>query len=194
MEELFFYIKLGLRHVLDPQALDHLLFLSALAIPYTPGAWKKVLLLATAFTITHCLSLAMSVYGWIEANATLIEFLIPLTILLTALGNIYRNLSGIDREGWWLQLAATAFFGLIHGLGFSNYFNMLMAEEDEKALPLLGFAGGIEISQLLIISAVLFLTFVLVRWVRIGKRLFIMSASSLIALLTLPMIAEAWPW
>ncbi len=193
MNEFLFYLSLGLRHVLDLKALDHLLFLSALALPYTPGDWKKVVLLATVFTITHCLSLGMAVYGWAAVDIALVEFLIPLTILLTALGNILMNLEGFSRE-WWLQLSATAFFGLIHGFGFSNYFNMLMAEENEKALPLLGFAAGIELSQLLIIGLVLFITFIFIQKLHIRKRLFIVSTSALILLLTLPMIRDTWLW
>ena len=153
MQEFWFYIKLGFNHVMDLAAYDHILFLCALAIPFTFKLWKRVVLLATIFTIAHCISLALSVYEVFSANVKIIEFLIPLTILFTAILNVIfaRTASGFLSQ--YAHILATGFFGIIHGFGFSNYFKMLMAEQDEKLNPLIGFASGIEISQLLIISA-----------------------------------------
>ena len=132
MQDFWFYIQLGLHHVLDFSAYDHILFLSALAIPFTFKSWKKVLILATVFTVTHCLSLALATFDILIFDISLIEFLIPVTIFLTAVFNLIYVNSEIQHKNVVLHLIATAFFGLIHGFGFSNYFKMLMAEEEDK--------------------------------------------------------------
>lgn len=194
MQDFWFYIKLGLDHVLDFAAYDHILFLSVLAIPFNFKQWKKVLILATVFTITHCLSLLLSVYELVVMDVSLIEFLIPVTIFLTAIFNIlYQNmLQGEKSIG--LHLVATAFFGLIHGFGFSNYFKMLIADADEKITPLLGFATGIEISQVLIVLAVLVLTYLFQSIFKIQQSIFIWVASIIVLLITIPMLYQTFPW
>ena len=194
MQDFWFYIKLGLDHVLDFGAYDHILFLSALALPFTFKSWKKVLLLATIFTVTHCLSLALSVYELLVMDVGLIEFLIPLTILLTALFNLIYMKSADEHKTILLHLIATAFFGLIHGFGFSNYFNMLMAGEEEKLSPLLGFATGIEISQLLIVLSILAIAYLLQSVFKVKQSIFIVAGSILIVLVTIPMLIETFPW
>lgn len=193
MEEFWFYIELGLKHVLDFSAYDHILFLAALAIPFTFKRWKEVVLLATVFTIAHCLSLALSVYETVVVDVAWIEFLIPLTILLTALFNLYSLKKDLIKNGISFHLLATAFFGLIHGFGFSNYFKMLMAEEEEKLFPLLGFATGIEISQVSIIGCVLILAYVTQSILKIKQPIFVLVSSILVVLTTIPMLIETFP-
>lgn len=193
MEDFLFYVELGLGHVLDFNAYDHILFLTALAIPFTFRLWKQILTLVTIFTVAHCLSLAFSVYEIVEVNAAWIEFLIPITILMTALFNIKEVVKRNTALNFKLQSAATAFFGLIHGFGFSSYFKMLMAGEDNKLNPLLGFATGIELSQIFIIIGVLFLVFLLVEKLALPKRYFVLGTSTIVILITLPMIYTTWP-
>ncbi|NJB71650.1 hypothetical protein GGR42_002112 [Saonia flava] len=193
MQEFWFYIELGLSHVLDFGAYDHILFLSALAIPFTFKSWKKVLILATIFTIAHCISLALSVYEVVVMDATWIEFLIPLTILLTALFNILDSKKNIGHKSLLLPSLATAFFGLIHGFGFSNYFKMLMAGEDEKTGPLLGFALGIELSQVTIILCILLLAYIVQNLFKVKQSLFVLICSALIILITIPMLINTFP-
>lgn len=194
MQDFYFYLKLGLNHVLDFAAYDHILFLFALALPFTFKIWKKVVLLATIFTIAHCLSLFLSVYGILEMDVILIEFLIPVTILGTAVFNLIYVKSTEENRSLGLHIFATAFFGLIHGFGFSNYFNMLMAEAEEKLGPLLGFATGIEISQVLIVFAVLGLSSVFLSFLKVKTQLFVTIASILIILITIPMLIATFPW
>ena len=194
MAEFWFYCKLGLNHVLDPGALDHILFLCALALPFTFKNWRKIVVLATLFTLAHCVSLALSVFGIARVAVDLIEFLIPVTILLTAGLNFVNLRKAADAKNWIGQLASTAFFGLIHGFGFSNYFNMLLAGEAQKAIPLTGFATGIEISQVLIIFVVLILALATETFLHVRNAVFIGVGSGVIALLTLPMLMEAIPW
>ena len=193
MEDFFFYVKLGLQHVLDFSAYDHILFLTALTIPFTFKKWKPVLLLATIFTFTHCLSLGLSVYAILSMDVGLIEFLIPVTIILTALFNIRYQKSPKGIQSILVHLIATATFGLIHGFGFSNYFKMLMAGEAEKLTPLLGFATGIEISQLIIVLFVLAIAYVLQSIIKVKQPLFVVVASILVILLTIPVLIATFP-
>ena len=194
MGDFWFYIKLGLEHVLDLAAYDHILFLAALAIPFSFKEWKQVVVLATIFTIAHCTSLGLSAYGVLQVDVGLIEFLIPVTIALTALFNLYRVLKDQGNTGIFFTGLATAFFGLIHGFGFSNYFNMLMAEEENKLGPLLGFATGIEFSQVAIIMVVLLLAWLFQDVLGLSKKHFILGTSILVVLITIPMLIETFPF
>lgn len=194
MYDFWFYCKLGINHVLDWGAYDHVLFLSALAAPFTFKHWKKVVVLATLFTIAHCLSLVFSAYDIINVDVELIEFLIPLTILLTAFFNIAQVFLVLGKNKAYLLEFATTFFGIIHGFGFSNYFNMLVSEEEEKIGPLLGFASGIEISQIMIIFSILTLAFIMQNKFSMKRSVFTVLISSAIVLLTIPMLINSWPW
>ncbi|MBT8280820.1 MAG: HupE/UreJ family protein [Muriicola sp.] len=193
MENFWFYTKLGLEHVLDLAAYDHILFLMALVIPFSLRMWKKILTLVTVFTITHCVSLALSVYKVVEIDVAWIEFLIPVTILLTAIFNLWDSLKEGSALSFQLQAVATGFFGLIHGFGFSNYFKMLMAGEDEKLNPLLGFAAGIEISQIVVITAVLAVAAILEMGLKLPRKYFVNGTTSIVILITIPMIIDTWP-
>lgn len=194
MQEFWFYIQLGLQHVLDVNAYDHILFLTALAIPFTFKSWKNVLWLATIFTITHCLALVFSVFEIIVVNATYIEFLIPVTILATALYNLVVLKDDNDGKNIWFHLLSTGVFGLVHGFGFSNYFKMMVMGEDEKIVPLLGFAGGIELSQVLIVMLVLVLAYVLQSILNVKQQIFIAVGSIIIILITLPLLYTTFPF
>lgn len=194
MENFWFYLQMGLDHVLDLNAYDHILFLAALVLPFTFKDWKKVLLLATVFTVAHCLSLAFSVYDFVTMDVTLIEFLIPVTILFTAIFNLWLSVKTLVNQSTAMHLWATAFFGLIHGFGFSNYFKMLMAEEEQKLIPLLGFATGIELSQVFIILCILLLSYVLQTVFKVRSKWFMVGASIIIIAIVIPMLVETFPW
>ena len=194
MQDFIFYIKLGLNHVLDFAAYDHILFLIALALPFAFKSWKKVVLLATIFTITHCISLFLSAYQVLEMDVSLIEFLIPITIVGTAFFNLLYVKSTVLNGSLGLHIFATAFFGLIHGFGFSNYFNMLMAEEEDKLPALIGFATGIEISQVMIVLSVLAISFLFLLVAKLKPSLFTIVGSILIILVTIPMLINTFPW
>ncbi len=193
MQEFFFYIKLGLDHVLDFGAYDHILFLSALAIPFSFKDWKKVVILATVFTIAHCLSLALSAFEVMTVDVGLIEFLIPVTILLTALYNFKFVMNDKATDKLYVNSIATAFFGIIHGFGFSNYFKMLMAQEEDKVTPLLGFATGIELSQVTIILVILALAFLVQDVLKVKRTIFITIASILVICITIPLLIATFP-
>jgi len=193
MDEFGFYIKMGFNHVLDPNAYDHVLFLLALALPFVLRQWKTVVILATIFTITHCLALGLSVYDWLTLPVEWVEFFIPVTILFTALFNCLIQVDVVQNQYLGIHGGITAFFGVIHGFGFSNYFKILVAEESNKLMQLFGFALGIEVSQVLIILVALLLGTFLMQVLGIKRAFFIRLISLFIGIITIPMIIQAFP-
>lgn len=197
MSEFWLYFETGLRHVLDINAYDHILFLIVLTVPYTFKDWKNVLLLITIFTIGHTLSLMLSVYGVIKVNGTIIEFLIPITILVTALFNIFKSGKKSSKGNNSLNFVSitTLFFGVIHGLGFSNYFKLVLDKNtDDKLLPLLEFALGIEAAQLIIVLVVLIIAYILQDFFRLNRRDWVLVTSAFVAGVVIPMIIDNEIW
>ncbi len=188
MDEFMFYIELGVKHVLDWNAYDHMLFLSAMALPFSFRNNRHLLFLVSAFTLTHCTSLALSAYDVVTLNTGLIEFLIPVSIVMMAVFN--AKYSNRNPKGSQLRIhtLATALFGFIHGFGFSNYFKMLMGETQEKASGLIAFALGLEVAQLIIVTGILLIGFLLVSAMGIRQKNYIVIGSILVALLTLPLL------
>ena len=164
------YFKLGLQHIADFKGYDHILFILILCAVYSIREWKRVLILITAFTIGHSLTLALATLALIRVDGDLIEFLIPLTIFLTALANVLTRKQGVSKLLHYLKYAAALFFGLIHGLGFSNYLRSLLGAEKGLALPLFSFNVGIEIGQILIVSIIMALTLLVVDLLKFPRR------------------------
>lgn len=197
MSDFQLYFEIGLRHVLDINGYDHMLFLIVLTVPYVFKDWKKILLLVTLFTIGHTLSLLVSVFGSLPLDVAVIEFLIPVTILLAALYNIFTasKKSSYKPTGFNFAAITTLCFGLIHGLGFSNYFKLLLpTNSTDKLLPLLEFALGIEAAQIIVVMAVLILTFIVQDIFRLQKRDWILVTSSFVAGVAVTMIAGSEIW
>jgi hypothetical protein len=151
------YFKLGLEHILDIQGFDHILFVLALCAVYVARDWKKILILVTAFTIGHSLTLALATFNVIQVRSDLIEFLIPVTIAITALVDLFKPKPSTGK-GIQLNYIFAVFFGLIHGLGFSNYLKELLGKEASIWQPLLAFNLGLEAGQIVIVTAFLILT------------------------------------
>ena len=193
MEDFTLYLKLGLYHVLDWQAYDHILFLIALAVIYNFTNWKKVLWLITLFTIGHTITLSLAAYNIISINIEIVEFLIPVTIFITALVNVV-TLKKSKQKSSNINLIFAFFFGLIHGLGFSNYFKMLMDDTESKLLPLLEFALGIEIAQVIIVLGILILGYIAQNFFRVSKRDWVLVLSSIVIGVVIPMLAERIFW
>lgn len=179
MNDLIFYFKMGLFHVLDFRAYDHILFLIVLAVVYEFKQWQKVLWLVTLFTIGHSITLALAAYGILNIKAALIEFLIPLTIFITGLMNIFTaKKASVGKENQNLFFAL--FFGLVHGLGFSNYFKMMIGKGEDKLIPLLEFALGVEAAQLIIITGILLFGTLIQSIFGVNRRDWILVASSIV--------------
>lgn len=151
------YFQLGFEHITDLNGYDHMLFLLALCAAYLYSDWKKILVLVTAFTVGHSITLALAVLKIIPINAAWVEFLIPVTIVLTAIKNVAVK---SERSATITYLMALG-FGLIHGMGFSNYLRSLLG--DDILLPLLLFNVGLEVGQLLIVSVIFLIQFALIK-------------------------------
>ncbi len=192
MQDSLIYFSMGLKHVLDITAYDHVVFLIALLIPYTFKDWKRVFLLVSLFTLGHTLALILSVFGIVSISVTLVEFFIPITILITALYHLFTAGKTAKKESISFIILVTLFFGLIHGLGFSNYFNTIMVGSGmSKVVPLLEFALGIEAAQLIVVFVVLLFTYILQTFFRFSKRDWALVLSGCIIGVILPMILES---
>lgn len=195
MSEFWIYFKIGLEHVLDINGYDHVLFLIALTVPYAFKDWKRVLLLVTIFTIGHTFALLLSVFNIVTVKASLVEFLIPITILITAFFNLFTAGKSSKQESITFVGAVTLFFGVIHGLGFSNYFkSILPGNPSEKVVPLLEFALGIEAAQIIVVICVLILSFIVQTLFRFNKRDFTLVMSAFVIGVVVPMIISSPIW
>ena len=193
MDDFILYINMGLQHVLDFSAYDHILFLIALAVIFSFHQLKKVLWLITLFTVGHSLTLALSAYGVLKIDVKIIEFLIPVTIGITAVVNILnssKNNTSKDK----INLVFALFFGLIHGLGFSNYFRMMIGREEDKLMPLIEFALGIEAAQVIIVLGILIIGYLLQSFFKVTKRDWIMVTSAIVLGFVIPMMADRVFW
>jgi hypothetical protein len=195
MSEFWMYFNIGLKHVLDIGAYDHVLFLIALMVPYAFKDWKNVFVLVSLFTLGHTLALLLSVYGVVQIKATLVEFLIPITILITAIFHLFTAGKSSKNESITFVAIVTLFFGIIHGLGFSNYFKTILpGNASDKLLPLLEFALGIEAAQIIVVLVVLIISYVVQTFFRFSKRDWALVMSAFIIGVVLPMIIESEIW
>jgi hypothetical protein len=195
MDEFLVYLNVGLEHVLNIHAYDHLLFLIVLTVPYVAKEWKRLIILVSCFTLGHTISLLLSVFNIIMVKSSWVELLIPITIFITALSNII--LAGKSSKNGTITFigGVTVFFGIIHGLGFSNYFNTLLPGKPiEKLVPLLEFALGIELAQLVVVIVVLILAFIAQTLLKFNKRDFNLIMSSFVLGVVVPLIIENPIW
>ncbi len=194
MDNFIFFLRQGLFHVLDWNAYDHILFLIALAVVYDFKNWKKVLWLISLFTIGHTLTLILAAYNVVSVNSKWIEFLIPVTIIITALANIFFIKSATKNTKTNINLFFALFFGLIHGLGFSGYFKMLVGSSNSKLIPLLEFALGIEFAQIIIVLIILILGFIFQTIFRFSKRDWVLIISSIVIGIIIPILIKSIFW
>lgn len=178
MNDFFSNFILGIEHITDIEGYDHMLFLLTLCAPFFYKEWKQIFWLATAFTLGHSLTLALSAMEFVSVSSDLIEKLIPVTIMLTALGNIFQNREQGSALKIW-QYLITSLFGLIHGLGFSTYFKMMYDETSSRVLSLLAFNLGVEAGQLLIVALIFALLFVVIRLFKLPLRRWTVAVSAL---------------
>ena len=187
------YFRLGTEHILDLSAYDHLCFVIALSALYVLGDWKKVLILVTAFTIGHSITLALATYEVITVQADLIELLIPITILITAVSNLFRKSGSLSNRKIQTNYLLALFFGLIHGLGFSNYLRSALLDANDFAASLLAFNLGLELGQIIIVGISLLVSSLMVGLLGVGRREWNLIISSAIAGIALMLVGEVWP-
>lgn len=192
MQDFLFYLKLGWEHIISLDALDHQLFVLALIAVYSFNDLKKILILVTAFTIGHSITLALSTFDIVRINSAWVEFLIPLTIVLTSLNNIFiRNKKqSQNKANYYLALI----FGLIHGMGFANTARVMIAKSQSIAVPLLGFNIGLELGQIAIVFGILILLFILFKIFKVNQKDWILFVSSGVFALSLKMTLERIPF
>lgn len=195
MSDFWIYFEVGMRHVLNIFSYDHVLFLIALSIPYVFKDWKKILLLVSLFTLGHTLALFLSVYEIVVVKVDIIEFLIPITILITAFFHLFTVGKTIKNYSISVVGFITLFFGIIHGLGFATYFKSIIGgTRNSKLLPLLEFATGIEAAQIIVVLIALIVAYCVQTLFRFSKRDWTLVTSSFVIGVVLPMIIESKIW
>jgi hypothetical protein len=193
MSEFRLYFGLGTDHILDyADGYDHIIFIVALCALYLTREWKQILILVTAFTIGHSVTLALSTLRIITVNVALIEFLIPLTIFITAVSNLFKKESSLSSRSIQMNYFFAGFFGLIHGLGFSSYLRSILGKEENIVKPLLAFNLGLEFGQLVIVAIFMVAAFILVDLFGLNRRDWKMVISSAIAGIALVLMNETW--
>ena len=188
LENFWFNVKIGIDHILDINGYDHVLFLMVLAVPYVFKDWKRILVLVSIFTIGHSISLILGAYDVVTVNGKLVEFLIPITILIAAIYNVFTAGKKDRGNQIGLLFLTTLFFGLIHGFGFSREFKMI---SDNSLVFLLEFAVGIEIAQVITVFIVLFLGYLFQTIFRFSRRDWVMVVSAIVIGLVIPMIIQS---
>lgn len=195
MLEFWIFFEKGLRHILNPYAYDHILFLIALTIPFAFKDWKRLFILVSIFTMGHTMALLLSVFGVVIIKVNLVEFIIPITILIVALFNLFTAGKSSKQESISVVFFITLLFGIIHGLGFLAHFNTLIANSHQsKWLSLSEFALGIEASQIIVVFVVLVLSYIVQTLFRFSKRDWTLVMSSFIIGVVLPMILQSGIW
>lgn len=195
MSEFQLYFTLGKEHILDyANGYDHILFVLALCAMYVMRDWKKLLILITAFTVGHSITLALSTLDIVSVKAELIEFLIPLTIFITAASNIFRNEENQSPRSLQLNYAYALFFGLIHGLGFSNYLKSILGRDESIITQLLAFNLGLEFGQIIIVAIFLVAALLIIDLMGRSRRDWKIILSSAIAGIALVLMKDKIFW
>ena len=192
MQDFWLYFELGRDHIADWKGYDHLLFITALCLRYVFKDWKKVLVLVTAFTIGHSITLALSVLNYVNISVKWVEFLIPVTIFITALSNVWQKEFQFKTKFPLIYFFAL-FFGLIHGLGFSTYLKSLLGKETNIVGELLAFNLGLEFGQILIVAVVLAISWICITLLKFSRREYLLFLSGAIYGLALMMAIERFP-
>ena len=194
MSEFELYFGLGKDHILDANGYDHILFVIALCVLYSLSEWRRVLILVTAFTLGHSVTLALATLNIINVNAELIEFLIPVTILITAVSNIFKKGDGYTGRSLQLNYAYAVFFGLIHGMGFSNYLKSILGRDKSIFTQLLAFNLGLELGQIIIVAFFLVTGFILIDLFGVNRRDWKLVISSAVAGISLILLKDKIFW
>jgi hypothetical protein len=192
MQDFSFYFGLGWQHIISWNALDHLLFIAALSAIYLLSDWKQVLILVTAFTIGHSLTLLLSVLDIVRFNSKWVEFLIPCTIVVTAFTNLFQKkfTAKSIRVNYFLAL----FFGLIHGMGFANAIRFMLAKDQSLGWGLFGFNVGLEAGQIVVVIILLVIAWIILNFFKINRREWVIFLSAAVFSLALKMVIERIPF
>jgi hypothetical protein len=192
MNDFVFYFKIGWEHIINWSAIDHIFFIAVLAAIYMLKDWKQVLVLVTAFTVGHAITLVLSAKNIIEVNDRLVEFLIPCTIVITAVSNLF--LKTFTPRSIRINYFLALFFGLIHGLAFAQTLKWLLAVDQSFWTAWLSFSVGLELGQILIVLLILLLAQILVGFLKLNRHYWVTGISVVVLALALQMAIQRWPW
>ncbi|MBL0884530.1 MAG: HupE/UreJ family protein [Chitinophagaceae bacterium] len=192
MDQFLVYFETGFQHIADLKGIDHVLFVMALCIRYQFSDWKKLLILITSFTIGHSITLALSVLNVVNYSVAWIEFLIPVTIVITAISNLFVTKFTFKSKFPLIYFFAL-FFGLIHGFGFSNYLKSMLGKDESIIGQLLAFNLGLEAGQIIIVLAILLISFIFVQLLKWNRREFLLFISGGVFAVALLMALERLP-
>lgn len=195
------YFRLGFEHIADIRGYDHILFIAALTVAYAPKEWRRLLILVTAFTLGHSITLALATVGAISVNTTLVEVLIPVTILITSVFNVADSqivgngghVTGSARRHQNVLYALAGLFGLIHGLGFSSFLRVVLGGEESIVLPLFAFNVGLEIGQILIVLVLFAIGALMTQIVKMSRRDWLLVVSGATAGIAVTLILDRIP-
>ena len=183
-----FYLKLGFEHISNLAGYDHILFLIVLCAVYRVQQWRNILILVTAFTIGHSVTLALASIDAFTIPSSIIKFLIPVTIFITAIYNVVGPNSAENPSNMRRNYAMALFFGFIHGMDFSNYFKALLMDPSSIVIPLLGFNLGIELGQLLVVFFIISIAFLFLNVIGVKHRewnIFVSGAAAGMSLISM---------
>lgn len=191
MQNFGFYFNFGWHHIIAWNALDHLLFVLALSAIYVLGNWKQVLILVTAFTIGHSLTLALSVFNIVRVNDKWVEFLIPCTIIITAVSNFFEK--NFNPKSLRLNYFFALFFGLIHGLGFANAVRFMIVADESLGWSLFGFNIGLEAGQIAVVTLILLMSYLMINIAGLNRKWWVWSLSLISLIIALGMAWKTFP-
>lgn len=191
MNDFAFYFDLGFKHILSVNAFDHILFIIALAAIYIAHNWKQVLVLVTAFTIGHSLTLVLSTNNMISFDNKWVEFFIPLTIVVTALSNFF--IKDYALKSFKVNYLLAAGFGLIHGMGFANTIRFMLAKNQLITIPLFSFNVGLEVGQLIVVAIILLASYLLVNRAGLPRKWWVWGLSSIALIIAANICVHRFP-
>ena len=191
MSDFKFYFQFGWEHIINKNAVDHMLFIAVLSAIYMLRDWKQVLILVTAFTVGHMITLILSAKQIIEINSELVEFLIPCTIMFTAITNLFQK--NFTPKAIRINYFLALFFGLIHGLAFANSLRWIIAQDQSFAWSMFSFSLGLEVGQILIVFLILLIAQLCISILKLNRRYWVIFISALVFALALKMAIERYP-
>src|SRR5688572_28649722 len=191
MRDFGFYFRLGWEHIISTDALDHQLFIAALAAIYLLQDWRQVLILVTAFTVGHSLTLALSVLDIVRFPSNWVEFLIPVTIVITAFSNLFQK--KFTSSSVSINYFMALFFGLIHGMGFANTLRFMLAKDQNLGWSLFGFNLGLEVGQIVVVMMLLLVAHIIVNLFKVKRKEWVIFLSAMVFGLAFKIALERMP-
>ena len=193
MSTFILYFRLGYRHVLDIYGVDHMLFIIAIMSVFLLRDWRRALVLFLFYVIGSSISLSLAANEIIRVDINIIDYLIPVTILIAAVINIFKKPESYTPRSIF-RFAILLIFGLIHGFGFADYLMDILGTDLNLAVPIIGFNLGIELGLFLVGFVFLIISWVFINNLGISRRDWRLVISYGIAGIALTLMFESRYW